>query len=188
MFIDNDIARDPIEAAGHEAFHYWSNSLQRSAFRGVIDDNVIFSAKEFADFQNKISKDYFDEEISLDDGRWEMLSEEIHAYITGYVYSGDADNVVRPFLRDYDAVKNAVDAFFDSQRNSDTSRTGKKNDTKFNAISKGDKKYREKVNDRAGERVKKEREKAKAYAKEKIAEAKEQYNVKAAYGKAYTCE
>ena len=53
----------------------------------------------------------------MDDKQWNMLSEEIYAYITGYVYSGDVDNIVRPFLRDYDAVKNALNNFLESQRN-----------------------------------------------------------------------
>ena len=76
----------------------------------VKEENTQYKSKleDLVNFKN--------EEISLDDKRWEMLSEEIHAYITGYVYSGDADNVVRPFLRDYDAVKNAVDAFFDEYK------------------------------------------------------------------------
>ena len=119
VFVDNQTGRDAVETAGHEAFHYWQASSQRGLYREIIDDNIIFSSKEFSNFQSEIAKDYFGEEIPLDDKRWPLLAEEIPAYITGYIYSGDVDNIVRPFLRDYDEVKTAMDSFFASQQNKD---------------------------------------------------------------------
>ena len=117
VFIDNGTNRNPIETAGHEAFHYWSESPQWGEYRGIIDDNINFSSKEFIKFQSEIAADYFGDEVALDDKEWELLHEEIHAYITGYVYSGDVDNVVRPFLRNFDEVKSALNDFFESQKN-----------------------------------------------------------------------
>lgn len=116
VFIDNEIGRNPVETAGHEAFHYWVGTPQNITYTEIIADNIVFSSKEFTNFQSKIAKDYFGEEIPLDDKRWPLLAEEIPAYITGYIYSGDVDNIVRPFLRDYDEVKTAMDSFFASQQ------------------------------------------------------------------------
>jgi hypothetical protein len=117
VFIDNKIERDAIETAGHEAFHYWRDSASIGNYIEIIKDNINFSSQEFIKFQSEIATDYFGEEVALDDKQWAKLSEEIYAYITGYVYSGDIDNSVRPFLRDYDEVKNALNNFFESQRN-----------------------------------------------------------------------
>ena len=116
VFISNDIGRNPIEAAGHEAFHYWIISPEAGDYIETVRSNIEFSSKAFINFQSKIAKDYFGEELPLVDKRWGLLSEEIYAYITGYIYSGDVDNDVRPFLRDYDAVKAAMDSFFESQQ------------------------------------------------------------------------
>lgn len=119
VFINNLIERDPIETAGHEAFHYWWNIAERNDLVDIITDNINFSSREFIAFESEIEKDYFKKEVAIDDDSWDGLNEEIYAYIVGHVYSGDVYNEVRPFLRDYDEVKTATDSFFASQQNKD---------------------------------------------------------------------
>ncbi len=116
VFVDNETGRNPIEVAGHEAFHYWRGSALRKDLVDIITDNIDFSSREFIAFESKIEKDYFNKEVEIDDDSWDGLNEEIYAYIVGHVYAGDIDNDVRPFLRDYDEVKTATDSFFASQQ------------------------------------------------------------------------
>ena len=120
VFIDNEIDRSPVETAGHEAFHYWWSISERNDLVDIIADNINFSSREFIAFENEIEKDYFDKEVEIDDDSWYGLNEEIYAYIVGHVYSGDVENIVRPFIRDYGEVEAAVDSFFASQQGKDS--------------------------------------------------------------------
>ena len=117
VFILNDIEREPNEVIGHEAFHYWKNIPERNDLIDVIVDNTNFASPKFVEFVSKIEENYFVDEVEIDGDSWKQLNEEIYAYIYGNVYSGDIYNDVRPFLRNYDEVKNAVDDFLASQQN-----------------------------------------------------------------------
>ncbi len=110
VFISNDISRNPIETAGHEAFHYWVNSAAASDYIEAVRSNIEFSSKAFIEFQSKIAKDYFGEELPLVDKRWAVLSEEIYAYIAEYIYSGDIDNdVIKSFKNSFEAGRDGAE-------------------------------------------------------------------------------
>jgi len=113
VYVRNTLETDPIETAGHEAFHFWKHTNERVSYREVVADNIDFSSDDFIQFQDEIARKYFGKEISIDDVTADKLSEEIFAYITGLVHAGDSDNIVRPFLRDYDAVKAAWNALIE---------------------------------------------------------------------------
>lgn len=98
----------PRNTAGHEAFHLWYGLSERKAFEDVVTDNLIFSSKEFLGYQAVISEAYLGDEANLsDEAQYTKLTEEIIAYISGDIYEGVNDDLLRPMFRDYDAVKAA---------------------------------------------------------------------------------
>ena len=98
----------PRNTAGHEAFHLWYGLSARKAFEDVVTDNLIFSSKEFLGYQVVISEAYLGDEANLsDEAQYTKLTEEIIAYISGDIYEGVNDDLLRPMFRDYDAVKAA---------------------------------------------------------------------------------
>ena len=98
----------PRNTAGHEAFHLWYGLSARKAFEDVVTDNLIFSSKEFLGYQAVISEAYLGDEANLsDEAQYTKLTEEIIAYISGDIYEGVNDDLLRPMFRDYDAVKAA---------------------------------------------------------------------------------
>lgn len=98
----------PRNTAGHEAFHLWYGLSARKAFENVVTDNLIFSSKEFLGYQAVISEAYLGDEANLsDEAQYTKLTEEIIAYISGDIYEGVNDDLLRPMFRDYDAVKAA---------------------------------------------------------------------------------
>ena len=115
VFVRNTLGTDPIETAGHEAFHFWKRSTARAVDVDAVTDNIDFASDWFIQFQTDIAESYFSEEVGIEDDGIDKLSEEIFAYITGLVHAGDSNNIVRPFLRDYDAVKAAWDALVEAQ-------------------------------------------------------------------------
>ncbi len=98
----------PRNTAGHEAFHLWYGLSARKAFEDVVTDNLIFSSKELLGYQAVISEAYLGDEANLsDEAQYTKLTEEIIAYISGDIYEGVNDDLLRPMFRDYDAVKAA---------------------------------------------------------------------------------
>lgn len=72
--------------------------------------HIDFASKAFIDYQQKYVGDiYFAEDVKIGSKEWVTLIEEIFAYITGDIHSGDPRGEVHAFLRDYDAVKEAWD-------------------------------------------------------------------------------
>ena len=118
VYVRNSMETDPMETAGHEAYHFWKRTDARLAYEEIVTDNIDFAAASFIEFQEKISKTYHGEEIGIDDDGTDKLVEEIFAYITGLIHAGDGTNIVRPFLRDYDAVKAAWDNVLKKQASS----------------------------------------------------------------------
>ena len=118
VYINNSLWLDPKETAGHEAFHFWSVDEAGTTFKEILRDNIDFASAEFQEFEAQIEADYFGKKVEVDDGnKWNMLMEEIFAHISGRIHIGDPDNIVRPFLRDYDAVKSAWDQLVNSHAN-----------------------------------------------------------------------
>ncbi len=58
VYIRNSVGTDPVETAGHEAFHFWKNSETRTAYREIVEENIIFSSNAFIDFQSEIAEAY----------------------------------------------------------------------------------------------------------------------------------
>ncbi len=114
IYVKNDIDIDPIEAAGHEMFHFWKKTARRQTFTNILEDNIIFSSQAFIDFQSQIAQLYFEGEVGFNDDNWLKLAEEIYAYISGIIHSGDTDNIVRPFLRNFDEVKSAWNDYIEA--------------------------------------------------------------------------
>lgn len=115
VYVRNNLETDPVETAGHEAYHFWKNTGTWSIYADIIIDNIDFSSDEFIQFQKDIAEIYFGEEIGIEDDGVDKLAEEIFAYITGLVHAGDPSGEVHGFLRDYDAVKTAWDALVEEQ-------------------------------------------------------------------------
>lgn len=109
IYVKNDIDIDPLEAAGHEMFHFWKKTARRQAFTNVLEDNIVFSSQDFMDFQSQIAELYFKDEVGINDDNWLKLAEEIFSYMSGIIHSGDPSNIVRPFLRNYDEKRICID-------------------------------------------------------------------------------
>ncbi len=117
VFVSNNIKADPVEAAGHEAFHYWGRSAEKQSYIEAVVSNINFSSEAFISYQdNCIGNKYFEEDVALYSEEWEDLMEEIVAYVTGDVHSGDSRGELHEFLRDYDAVKAAWDTLVEQQK------------------------------------------------------------------------
>lgn len=115
VYVRNSMTTDPVETAGHEAYHFWKHNDARSIYTDVVVDNIDFASDAFIEFEKKIADAYFGEEVGIEDDGADKLEEEIFAYITGLIHAGDSNNIVRPFLRDYDAVKAAWDDLIKKQ-------------------------------------------------------------------------
>ena len=108
IFINGETSIPAKQVAGHEAFHLWKNGTGRDAYIQTIEDNLVFTSKEFLEYQDKISKKYLGGEADLsNDTQINQLREELFAYISGHIHEGTNDDFLRPMFRRYDAVKGA---------------------------------------------------------------------------------
>ena len=123
VYVRNSMKTDPMETAGHEAFHFWKHTDARIEYKETVAQNIVFSSDSFIQFQKEIADAYFGEEIGIDDDAVDKLTEEIFAYITGLVHAGDSNSIVSSFMRDYDAVKDAWGDFIKKQATSGDGRT-----------------------------------------------------------------
>lgn len=110
VFIPYNADTDSMEIAGHEGFHFFGNSVDRANYISVLVDHIDFASAEFIAYQTKyVQEMYFEEEVGTESEDFDLLTEEIFAYITGDIHSGDPRGEVHKFLRDYDVVKAAWD-------------------------------------------------------------------------------
>ena len=108
VFIGPEVFGHPMNAAGHEAFHFWRGSNERIRFEEMLRDQIIFTSDAFMRLQQTVSEDYFGGEVFLSDElQTNNLMEEILAFISGNLHSGEHEAELRSMLRDYDAVKSA---------------------------------------------------------------------------------
>ena len=124
VFIHKDATVDALEIVGHEGFHYLAASDNRIEYIEVLAENVDFPSETFFSYQKKyVEEKYFpkDEktgkaiEIEIGSKEWALLMEEVFAYITGDIHSGDPKGEVHALLRDYDAVKAAWEKLIQKQ-------------------------------------------------------------------------
>ena len=112
VFIPFNADVDSMEIVGHEGFHFFATLEDRANYISVLVDNIDFASAEFISYQTRyVQEKYFEEEVETDGDEFDLLSEEIFAYITGDIHSGDPKGEVHKFLRDYDAVKATWDDF-----------------------------------------------------------------------------
>ena len=116
VFIPFDTTVDSMEIVGHEGFHFLGASKTRTSYLLKLVDNIDFASAEFIAYQTKyVQEKYFEEEVGTEDEGFDLLAEEIFAYITGDIHNGDPDGEVHKFIRDYDAVKSAWDDLIKKQ-------------------------------------------------------------------------
>lgn len=116
VFIHKDATVDAREIVAHEGYHYLAGTANRDAYNEVLVVNVDFASKAFIDYQQKYVEDiYFTEDVEIGSKEWNTLIEEVFAYISGDVHTGDTNGEVHRFLRDYDAVKSAWDNLIQKQ-------------------------------------------------------------------------
>ena len=124
VFIPFDADIDSMEIAGHEGFHFFAASKDRESYTSVLLDNIYFASAEFISYQTKYVQDnYFGEEVGTEGDYFDLLMEEIFAYITGDIQNGDPNGEVHKFLRDYNAVKDAWGDFIKKQATSGDGQT-----------------------------------------------------------------
>ena len=108
VLVSNNVDVPAREAAGHEAFHFWKSRSARQSYIEVLEDNILYTNKNFLDYQGKIADAYFGGEVDLADAQaLAGLREELFAYISGHIHDGIYDADLRPMFRDFDAVKAA---------------------------------------------------------------------------------
>ena len=124
VFIPFDTTVDSMEIVGHEGFHFLGASKTRASYLLKLVDNIDFASAEFIAYQTKyVQEKYFEEEVGTEDEGFDLLTEEIFAYITGDIHNGDPDGEVHKFIRDYDAVKSAWDDLIKKQTASGAGQT-----------------------------------------------------------------
>ena len=116
VFIPFNATVDSMEIVGHEGFHFLATTEARASYIPVLVDNIDFASAEFIAYQrNYVQEKYFEEVVGTESEEFDLLTEEIFAYITGDIHAGDPNGEVHKFLRDYDAVKTAWDDLIKKQ-------------------------------------------------------------------------
>lgn len=108
VFISNETTIPPLDTAGHEAYHAWKGTSARTDYTDTVRENLDYGSREFLTYQQKIAEAYFGGDVDLSDvAQLRKFEEELFAYISGHLNSGDYGPVLRAMFRDYDAVKAA---------------------------------------------------------------------------------
>lgn len=114
VYINNALVLDPKEMAGHEAYHFWKPNYERTVYTDILEDNIIFSSNEFASFASEIEDGYSIGDAEVGSKQMEKLMEEVRAYISGFIHSGNNLDRVMPFIRDFSEVESAWNALASS--------------------------------------------------------------------------
>lgn len=121
IFINNDVALDPHNVAGHEAFHMWRGGAERTAYIEAIENNLLFTSEAFQTYQATIAESYLGGEADLSDPEQvRQLLEEIFAYISGDLHEGGHDAELAPMFRDFDTVKAAWETLVEGKKSAAT--------------------------------------------------------------------
>ena len=97
--ISSELSIDPIETAGHEAFHMWADTEGGEEFHNVLLDNLKWGSDTLTE-QLKWLEEHYPED---------HVAEELDAYFAGELHAGNNEKELRAKLLDYDAVKAAWD-------------------------------------------------------------------------------
>ena len=115
VYINNALTRNPKEVAGHEAYHFWKSSDERTVYTDVLADNIAYSSNEFDLFLSEIADGYSLVDVEIGSKLWEKLMEEAEAYISGFIHSGNHLDWVMPFISDFSEVEAAWNALVNSR-------------------------------------------------------------------------
>lgn len=111
VFISNETTIPPLDTAGHEAYHAWKGTSARTDYTDTVRENLDYGSREFLTYQQKIAEAYFGGDVDVSDvAQLRKFEEELFAYISGHLNSGDYESALRAMFRDYDAVKAAWEA------------------------------------------------------------------------------
>ena len=112
MFINNHTTIPPLETAGHETYHARKGTSAREAYTDILRDHLNYASPAFREYQQIIADAYFEGDIDLEDGaQLQKFEEELFAYISGHLSDGSHEKMLRPMLRDYDAIRAAWERF-----------------------------------------------------------------------------
>ncbi len=115
VFINNSFTEPEANTLGHEAFHIWKGTPARDTYIETLRDNIDYGSAAFKDFQSKISNEYRNGQTAIKDrGAVAALEEELFAYISGQINDSGYEYLLKPMLRDYDAVKAAWNRLVES--------------------------------------------------------------------------
>lgn len=104
--INAELTTDPVETAGHEAFHMWAETEAGQRFDSILTDQLNWGSEALT---NRLI--WLEEQYPSD-----HIKEELDAYIAGEIHAGNNESELRAILRDYDAVKAAWEALVEENR------------------------------------------------------------------------
>ena len=154
VFIPFNTNIDSMEIVGHEGFHFFATSQDRVDYTSVLIDNINFASVDFIAYQTKyVQEKYFEEEVETDGDGFDILTEEIFAYITGNIHNGDPNGEVHKFLRDYDSVKDAWDDLIKKQSKNALYSSQETDADYMDAINRGDMETAQRMVDEAAKKA-----------------------------------
>ena len=117
VYVNNDVIIDAKQVAGHEAYHFWASSYERTVYNSVLCDNILFTSSGLDSFLSEIEDGYSLSDAEVGSKQWKKLMEETCAYTSGYIHSGNNLDRVKSFIRDFSEVETAWNALVSSQAN-----------------------------------------------------------------------
>lgn len=131
--INNNIDLPPRETAGHEAFHFWSNTSECTQYQDIIRAGVKWTSSEFVTLYDHINENYFDGKLNLShEDELEHFFEEFYAYISGYIHNGED---LSGLLSNFQEVKAAWEALVEQESGQKEGKA--KENTKFSLKEDG---------------------------------------------------
>lgn len=106
VLIQAELSTDPVETAGHEAFHMWARTEAGKRYQDQLLDEVKWSSPVLREKMQWLEEHYGESHIM----------EELAAYLSGEFHAGNNEAELRQILLDYDAVKAAWEALVEENR------------------------------------------------------------------------
>ena len=106
VLIQAELSTDPVETAGHEAFHMWARTEAGKRYQDQLLDEVKWSSPILREKMQWLEEHYGESHIM----------EELAAYLSGEFHAGNNEAELRQILLDYDAVKAAWEALVEENR------------------------------------------------------------------------
>ena len=160
VYLLTSMEADPIEAAEHEAYHFWKHTQERMDYFAELYKNFDFDSPAAIDLLGRIEKAYIESkkanvetDLEVDSDESVKLIEEAFAFVTGFTASGDQRGIAHKILRDFDAVKAAWDDLVKKQ-SADTLYSSQETDADYlDAVNRGDMKTAQRMVDEAAKKA-----------------------------------